>query len=67
MSIDAFDPFPASRRIAIRYPASAGLRWESRATVGRASTARLYVEAAFLGCLLTGVASVLPLVMLLHR
>jgi hypothetical protein len=65
MTIDAFDPL-ATGRAPIRNPASAVVRWEPR-VIARASAATDYVEALFLGCAVTAVASVLPLVMFLHR
>lgn len=64
MTIDAFDPLAAGRT-ANRNPCPA-LRREARA-VAHAPAAASYVETIFLGAVVTAVASVLPLVMLLHR
>jgi hypothetical protein len=41
------------------------VRWEPRA-IARVSGAADYAETIFLGCAVTAVASVLPLVMFLH-
>lgn len=64
MTIDAFDPLATGHR-PIRNPAAAAVRWEPRA-IARVSGAADYVETIFLGCVVTAVASVLPLVMFLH-
>ncbi len=61
MTIDAFDPHPA-----IRNPAASEVRWRARAEVAHESAAALYLEGIFLGCVLIGVASVLPVVMLMR-
>jgi hypothetical protein len=65
MTIAAFDPRVPGRP-QIRNPASPALRVQLRAIPRSAATAE-YVEAIFLGCAVTAVASVLPLVMYLHR
>lgn len=64
MTIDAFDPL-ATGRGPIRNPAAAAVRWEPR-VIARVSGAADYVETIFLGCAVTAVASVLPLVMFLR-
>lgn len=60
----------AQNRLKIRNPARVNLRKEaSRLEVEAASGSgvAIYLEAFWLGCLISAVAGVLPLVMYLHR